>query len=91
MKISLTLLSCCMACLLHAGSPATGIADAQRLSDKDQRRIGHRVWRSVKIGNVSGKIFYKERYVVTYTYAKDGDKLTYAIYTLEEARREGLL
>lgn len=91
MKISLTLLACIMACLLQAGTPTTGAAEAQHLSNKDQCKIGHRVWRSVRIGNVSGKIFYKDRYVVTYTYAKNDDKLSYAIYTPEEARREGLL
>jgi len=92
MKFSLTLLALCMACLLQAGNPTMDFSNkTDHLSNKDQRKIGHRVWRSVKIGNVSGKLFYKQRYVVTYSYIKDGDKLTYVIYTPEEAKREGLL
>jgi hypothetical protein len=89
MKYSLTLLACCLAYLLQAGTPSD--TKAQTFSNKDNRKISHRVWRSVRIGNVSGKIFYKDRYVITYSYLKAGDKLTYSIYTLEEARQEGLL
>lgn len=59
------------------------------ITDSDLIEIDNLVYPLIKESNTDGTVIYKEQYFIIYNYKEQANKLSYEIYTKEEAKLLG--
>lgn len=71
-------------------TPPTNPTGLVKFEEGDLANIETSVFKFASIEN-SGKLFFDNRFYITYTYNEDKDQLRYIIYTIDEAKELKLI